>query len=152
MKKYAAIALAGLFLTLSAIYLGNLFFHKDPAESPAKRSKKTVQISEISENLYSPEGLSGNWILFLHYPNETASVDITIDEGSTAVSKDAAIIGDMSISIDTDGSMEMDNEQAHLKGRMNPEGNHMDGMAVLQGIKAPVPFSAFKIQDSAQGD
>ena len=150
MKKYAAIALAGLFLTLSLIYLGNIFFHKDPADSPAKRNKKTVQISEISENFYSPEGLSGNWRLFLHYPNDTASVDITIDEGSIAVSKDTEIIEDLSVSIDTDGSMEMDNEKAHLKGRMNPEGNHLDGMAVLQGIKAPVPFSAFKIQESAQ--
>jgi hypothetical protein len=152
MKKYAAITLVGFFLALTFVHLGKGFFHKDRVDSPATRSKKTVQISEISENLYSLESLGGNWILFLHYPNETASVDITIDESSIAISKDTAIIGDLSASIDKDGSVEMGNEKAHLTGVLNPEGNHLDGMAVMQGIKAPVPFSAFKIQDSAEGN
>lgn len=149
MKKFAAIALVAFFLALPFVHLGKGFFVKEQETSSAKRSKKTVQISEISQDLYSLESLSGNWMLFLHYANETRSVDITIDTDGSVSSRDEAIIDDSSVSVDKDGFVEMDNQKAQLKGTMNPEGNHLDGMAVIQGIKTPVPFSAFKIQESA---
>ena len=147
MKKYAAIVLVVFFLALTSVHFGKEFFHKDQVDSPAKRSTETIETSEISENP-SLETWDGNWILFLHYANETRVVDITIGD-SMAVSKDTGLIGDLSVSIDEDRSVEMDNDKAHLKGVLNLEGDHLDGMAVMEGIKAPVPFSAFKIQKSA---
>ena len=147
MKKYAAIALVVFFLALTSVHIGKEFFHKDQEDSPAKRSTETFETSETAETP-SPETWGGDWILFLHYANETRMVDITIGDGM-AVSKDTGLIGDLSVSIAEDRSVEMDNEKAHLKGVLNLEGNHLDGMAVMDGIKAPVPFSAFKIQKSA---
>jgi len=152
MKKYAPIALVFFIVAFTFIHLEKGLFHKEQVDFPAKKSKKAVQIIDISENLSTTDSLAGNWILFLHYAHETCSVDITIDDSSMAVSKDREIIGDLSAFLDEDGSVKMDNEKAHLEGVINPEGNHLDGMATIQGEKAPVPFSAVKIGHSAQGN
>lgn len=148
MKKYAAIALVIFFLTLLSVFLADGNINKEPEPAPVKKSKKTVQISEISPEIYSIENLNGNWILFLHYTNETSSVDITIDSLGSVTSKDKKIIGNLNITVDENGSVEMNNEHAQFKGTLNKEENHIDGMVVMQESRTPVPFSAFKIEDT----
>lgn len=151
MKKFAAISLVIFFLALPFVHLGKGVFIKEQGAASLKRSKKTVLISEIPGDLYSSETLSGNWILFLHYPDETASVDITIDTRGLAYSKDKDVINDLKTSIDKKGYVEMKNDRIRLEGNINTEGKHISGMAAVLGIKAPVPFSAFKIDTSDKG-
>lgn len=150
MKKFASIALVVFFLALPFLHLGKGVFLKEKGPSSIKRTKKTVQIKEISEDLYSEKSMVGNWIMFLHYSDETRSVDIRINGNGYAESKDPAALDDLQLIIDSAGYVKMSNEKMLLEGIMNPEGNHLSGMADIQGVRAPVPFSAFKILESGE--
>ena len=151
MKKFAAISLVIFFLALPFVHLGKGVFIKDQGASSIKRSKKTVLISEITEDLYSLESLKGSWVLFLHYPDATASIDIAINAEGMSSSNDTSKINDLKTSIDKEGSVKMENDRIRLEGRINTEANHISGMAKIQGVKAPVPFSAFRIDSSSKG-
>ena len=139
------------FLALPFVHLGKGVFIKDQGASSIKRSKKTVLISEITENIYSHENLKGSWILFLHYPEKTACFDIEIDAEGMASSKDMSMINDLKTTIEKEGSVKMENVRIRLEGKINTEANHISGMATIQGFKAPVPFSVFRIDSSGRG-
>ncbi len=145
MKKFAAIALVLFFLAIPLAHLGKGVFIKDKGAESIKRSKKTVVISDIPSELYSKQTLSGDWVLFLHYPEETSSADITMDADGTVYGKDKNMFSDMKTSIDKEGIIMMKNDKISMEGIINTEANHISGMASVSGIRAPVPFSAFKI-------
>lgn len=148
MKKFALIALVVFFLALPFLHLGKGVFLNEKGPSSIKRTKKTVQIKDVSEELYSQKNMIGNWILFLHYSDETDSFDIRIDGNGLAESKNPAAMENLQLSIDLSGHVKMNNKKMIFEGIMNPDGNYLSGMADIQGIRAPVPFSAFKILDS----
>jgi hypothetical protein len=150
MKKFALIALVVFFLALPFLHLGKGVFLKEKGPSSIKRTKKTVQIKEISEDLYSQKSMAGNWILFLHYSNDTMSVDIRINDNGLAESKDPDALDNLQLTIDSAGYVKMSNERMIFEGIMNPEGNHLSGMVDIQGVRVPVPFSAFKILQSEE--
>jgi len=145
MKKLAAIALVLFFLAIPLVHLGKGIFIKDKGADSIKRSKKTVVISDIPSERYSKQTLSGDWILFVHYPEETTSAAISMDTEGTVYSKDNDLFVDMKTSIDKEGAIVMKNDKISMEGIINNEANHISGMASVSGIRAPVPFSAFKI-------
>ena len=146
MKILAALSLVIVFLTLVFLHFGKEIFNKDMGASLTKRTKKTVLISDLPGDLYSGETLIGNWVLFLHYPDKTATVDIFIDDHGKTSSRDKAVINDLKTSVNKQGSVKMENDLIRMEGGINPESNHISGMAIIHGVKAPVPFSAFKFE------
>lgn len=137
-----------LFLAVPLVHFGKGLLFTDQGNGSGAQADKTAQITEPAQQGPREKTLIGNWILFLHYPSETRSVDISIDVHGLAVSGDRTIADDLTISIDNTGSVNIDNQKAHMVGVMNADGNHIDGMAVIEGTKAPLPFSLFKIDES----
>jgi len=147
MKKLAGIISVILLLALlPLVQLGKDVFYKDTSLSSSKIHKKKVHIIDIPHNINNNDHLIGSWILFLHYPEQTTSINITIDETGAAASSNISLIGDLSSNIDKGGRVVFTNDTIALYGDLNPEGSHIKGMATIQGRKTPLPFSAFKIQ------
>ena len=145
MKKLVIIVVVSLFIILPLVHFFWGIFEKDWAILPITRSKKTVEITEISEGIFTKDMIKGQWVLYLYYPNVTRTLELMIDDEGNAVSKSEESDDVMSVVLNENGSLEMRSSSLNLKGVMDKTREHLDGMAVVKDASSPIPFSCFKI-------
>lgn len=118
-----------------------------PVEETFAQAISVEEPAVHSQTKESPllETIQGDWVLMLHYPTQTRMADITILPSGTVQSRNRDVCEDMSISCSAEGSLVMTNARINIQGILDQTGDHMKGMATIQGTRAPVPCSAFKI-------
>jgi len=147
MKKLGIILVVSIFVVLPLIHLLWGVFENDWAVLPLTRSKKTVEITEISEESFTQDMLKGQWVLYLYYPSVIRTFELMIDEGGAVTGRTEDIEVAMTAAIAQDGSLEFNGPSLNLKGSVDKSREHLDGMAVVKDASSPIPFSCFKIGD-----
>ena len=143
--KRRTVLIAGAVLTVLALAV--LIFCLWPRHSeqfgPAashyfSSSAKPVRPCALAE-------LAGDWLLFVHYDDGTATIDLTVDAQGRTRRASRAIAENLQFSFCEDGSLMLANSRLRLKGRYNPEQGYLSGTAVSGW---PVPFSARRIMET----
>ncbi|MFY9397789.1 MAG: hypothetical protein WAR22_05425 [Desulfomonilia bacterium] len=143
MKKIALIAAVALLVALPLVYLVRSGLEKDWEVLP--RSKKTVEITEITDVPFAMEMVQGQWVLYLYYPSATRIMELSVDVQGRATSRSGEIQDELVVVLDENGELEMQGTSLKLRGTMHESGEHLDGMAVVKDSSSPIPFSCFKI-------
>ncbi|MGC9325964.1 MAG: hypothetical protein ACP5G0_14575 [Desulfomonilia bacterium] len=144
MRKHTLVALGFCILLLPSIL-------RAEAQSPVKKtlaqaiSGEETAVHSQTRDSSLLETIQGDWVLMLHYPTQTRMVDITILPSGTVQSRNRDVCEDMSISCSAERSLVMTNARMNIQGILDQTGDHMKGMATIQGTRAPIPCSAFKI-------
>ncbi|HPW70022.1 MAG TPA: hypothetical protein PLA82_11200 [Deltaproteobacteria bacterium] len=145
MKKLCIIVAVAVFVILPLVHLLWGVFENDWTILPLTRSKKTVEITEISEKGFTQDMLKGQWVLYLYYPNVTRTLELMIDGRGAVKGRTEGIEAAMAVAIGQDGSLELSGPSLSLKGSMDKSREHLDGMAIVKDASSPIPFSCFKI-------
>lgn len=145
MKKLGIILAVVIFVVLPLAHLLWGVFEKDWSILPITRSRKTVEITEISEDTFTQDMVRGQWVLYLYYPNVTRSLELIIDEKGNAAGRSEESDEAISVILSENGSLEMKSGSLSLKGTMDGTREHLEGMAIVKDASSPIPFSCFKI-------
>lgn len=146
MRKRTLAMLVGLPGIAVLMFLGKgVFDGRDQA--PVDQDPFTgLDRPEPSGQDLTLESLKGCWVIYLHYQDETAAVEIVIDgKGNVRKRAGSASYEGMTVSFCDDGTLVMKNEKISLPGTMNPGSDRIEGMAVLRDFPQPVPFSCLKV-------
>ncbi|HDP23910.1 MAG TPA: hypothetical protein ENN34_00550 [Deltaproteobacteria bacterium] len=144
MKKGILVAQIASMALLSCVLCAESQPICEKASLQDTSTEETVRDGHASEQPFLDE-IHGEWVLLLHYPTRTKMTDITISPSKKVQSKNTDVCADMSISLTEDGSLVMANPQIRIDVVLDSRGHHLKGMATVQGVRGPIPCSAFKI-------
>lgn len=145
MKKFLAVLAVLIFVGLPLIHLIRGSFEEDWSILPASRSKKTVEITEISDDTFTQGMIQGQWVLYLYYPNITKSLELMIDEKGNVTNEPEGLGDAAVVTLGESGDLEMQSGSLNLKGPMDKTRERLEGMAIVRDASSPIPFSCFKI-------
>ncbi|MEA2101828.1 MAG: hypothetical protein U9P80_04555 [Thermodesulfobacteriota bacterium] len=113
--------------------------------SLALKQKKTASISEIEDTTFTIQDLRGEWIFFMHYPNQTKTSDISIGSQGDISSTDNDLVQGLRLSLGAQGEIAARNDRVRIHGNVQSGALYFKGIATIGKMKNPVPFSACRI-------
>jgi len=143
--KRRTVLIAGAVLAVSALAV--LIFCLWPRH-PEQFGSAASQYFSTSTKAAKPCALgelAGDWLLFIHYDDGTATIDLTVDAQGRTRRASRAIAENLQFSFCQDGSLMLTNSRLRLKGRYNPAQGYLSGTAISGW---PVPFSARRIMET----
>ncbi|MCD6569900.1 MAG: hypothetical protein J7L53_04270 [Deltaproteobacteria bacterium] len=122
---------------------------RDITITSTSNAKKKIDIKEIQDqSVFTIKDMAGYWVLFMHLPNETQTVDLSIDNKGRIINSSDKKMLDNVFSIDKNGKISMHiSANMRFTGSMQPDRQYLNGMVSIKGKRRPIPFSACKISD-----
>jgi hypothetical protein len=91
--------------------------------------------------------MAGYWMLFIHFPEQTKSCDIVLDERGSIIQSSDSRLADRTFIINKNGRIHfVSSDKMKFSGAIQSDKHYLNGMVNIED-KGPVPFSACKISD-----